>query len=81
MQSFIILCRSFWVYKTGIGAEAGAWDGAVAVLGIGVIFTNAFLSWFDSAKPCWAFLQEKEFDAIVAELEQVVWTLNRSLII
>ena len=52
MQSFVILCRSFWVYRAGAGAEAGAWDGALAVLGVGVVSTGASSGWFDPAEAC-----------------------------
>ena len=65
----------------GVGSEAGAWDGALAVLGVEFISIVAFLGWFDPADTCWAFLQDWKFDAIVAELEHMVWTLDRSLII
>ena len=71
----------FWVYRAGAGAEAGAWDGALVVLGVRVVSTGTSLGWFDPAEVYWAFLQEREFDAIVAELEQVVWTLDRGSII
>ena len=69
MQSFVILYRSFWVYKAGAGAKTSAWNGALAVLDVGVVSTSAFSVWFDSAEACWAFLREQELDAIVAELE------------
>ena len=81
MQSFVILCRSSRVYKAGAGAEAGAWDRALVVLSVGIVSTGASLSWFDLAEVCWAFLQDREFDAIMAELEQVVQTLDKILII
>ena len=81
MQSFVILCKSFWVYRVDAGAETGAWDRAFAVLDIGVISTSTSLGWFYPAEACWAFLQEREFDAIMAELEQVIQTLDRDLII
>ena len=81
MQSFVIPCSSFWIYKAGTGVEAGAWDRALAVLGVGVISTNASLGWFDLAIACWAFLQKREFDTILAELKQVVWMLDRGLMI
>ena len=81
MQSFIILYRFFWVYKVDAGAKTGAWDRALVVLGIRVVSTNAFSGWFDLAEACWAILQEQEFDTIVVELEQVVWMLDRSLMI
>ena len=60
------------MYRVGAGAETGAWDGALAVLGVKVVSTGASSGWFDLAEACWAFLREREFDTIVAELEQVV---------
>ena len=69
------------MYKVDAGAEAGIWDGALAVLGIGVVSTNTSSDWFNPAKVYWAFVREREFDAIVAELEQVVQMLDKSLII
>ena len=81
MQSFVILCTSFLVYRTDAGAEVGAWDKALAVLGVGIVFISAFLGWFDPAEACWAFLQEWKLDAIVAELKQVVQTLDRGSMI
>ena len=69
------------MYRAGAGTEAGAWNGALALLDIEVVSTSAFLGWFDSVNACWAFLQEREFDAIVAELEQVLWTLDRGSMI
>ena len=81
MQSFVILYRSFLVYRVDAGAEIGAWDRVLVVLGVEVVSTGAFSGWFNLAEACWTFLQEQVFDAIVAELEQVVWTLNRGLMI
>ena len=81
MQSFVILYKSSWVYRAGAGAETGTWDKVFAMLGVGVVSTNAFLGWFNPAEACWAFLQEQEFDNIVAEIEQVVWTLDRGSMI
>ena len=52
MQNFVILYRFFLVYKAGVGAEAGTWDGALAVLDIGVVSTNASSGWFDPAEAC-----------------------------
>ena len=72
MQSFVILYKSSSIYRVDAGTEAGAWDGALAMLGIGVISTSVSSGWFDPAEACWAFLREQEFDAIVVELEQVV---------
>ena len=60
------------MYKAGAGAEAGTWDGVLVLLSIGVVSTNASLGWFDPVEAFWVFLREREFDAIVAELEQVV---------
>ena len=69
------------MYRAGAGADIGAWDGVLAVLGVEVISINAFLGWFDLAKACWAFLWEWEFDAIVVELKQVVQMFDRNLMI
>ena len=52
MQSFVILCKSFWVYRVDAGAETGAWDRAFAVLDIGVISTSTSLGWFYPAEAC-----------------------------
>ena len=65
----------------GAGAEAGAWDRALAMLGVGVVSTGTFLGWFNLAEACWAFPQERKVDAIVAKFKQVVRTLDRGLII
>ena len=81
MQSFVILCRSSWVYRAGASAETGTWDGVLAVLNIEIVSTAVFSSWFDPAEASWAFLQEQKFNAIVAELEQVVQTFDKGLII
>ena len=51
------------------------------MLDVGVVFISASSGWFDPAEAYSAFLQEREFDAIVAELEQVVRTLDRDLMI
>ena len=69
------------MYMVGAGAEVDAWDGVLAVLGVGVVSTDTSSGWFDPAEACWAFLREQEFDALVAELEQVVWTLDRGSMI
>ena len=69
MQSFVIFYKSSLVYRTSAGAEAGTWNRALAVLDVRVISTGAFSGWFDLAETCWAFLQEREFDIIVAELK------------
>ena len=69
MKSFVILYKSSSIYRVGASAEAGAWDGALTMLGIGVISTSASSGWFDPAEACWAFLQKQEFDAIVVELK------------
>ena len=42
MQSFVILYRSFWVYKAGADAETGTWNRALAVQGVGVVSTVLF---------------------------------------
>ena len=81
MQSFVILCKSFWAYKADTSTETSAWDRTLTVLSVGVISTSASLGWFDLAEACWAFLQQQKFDAIVAELEQVVRMLDRRLMI
>ena len=51
------------------------------MLGIGVVFISISLGWFNLAEVCKAFLQKREFDTIVAELEQVVQTFDKGLII
>ena len=52
MQSFVILYRSSLIYKVGAGAETGARDGALAVLGVGVVSISASSGWFDLAEAC-----------------------------
>ena len=69
------------MYRVGAGAETGTWDGALVVLGVGVVFTGVFSGWFDPAEACWMFLQEQEFDTIVAELKRVVQTFDRGSMI
>ena len=66
MQSLVILCRSSSVYMAGAGAEAGAWDGVLTLLGLGVASAGALSGWLDPAEACWAFLRERMFAAIVA---------------
>ena len=43
MQSFIILCKFFLEYKAGVDAETGAWDRALAVMGVEIISTTTSL--------------------------------------
>ena len=52
MQSFVIICRSSWVYRVSADAEAGAWDQALAVLGVKVVSIFTSLDWFNLAKAC-----------------------------
>ena len=40
------------MYRAGAGTEAGAGDGALAVLGIGVVSTDASIGWFDPIEVC-----------------------------
>ena len=43
MKSFVIFCRSFWLYKVDANTETGTWNGALAMLGIRVVFIDIFL--------------------------------------
>ena len=69
------------MYRAGVSAKTGAWDGAFAMLDVRVVSIDASLGWFNPAEAYWAFLQEREFDAIMAELKLVVQTLDRDLMI
>ena len=69
MQGFIIFCKFFFMYRADTVTKAGTWDGALAVLGFVVVFTNISLGWFNLAEAYWSFPQEQKFDAIVGEIE------------
>ena len=69
------------MYRAGTSSETGAWDRVLAILSVKIVSTSTFLSWFDPAEACWAFLQEWEFDTIVAELKQVIQMFNKGSMI
>lgn len=52
MQNFVIFCKSFLVYIISASAKTYTRNGALTVLGIRTIFTNAFLHWSNILRAC-----------------------------
>ena len=52
MQTFVIFCKFFLLYKAGVGAETNTRDGTFAVLRVEFVTIGAFLDWFDPAEAC-----------------------------